>query len=121
MNRKTTSLLPIACFLVTALLSSSLAQDQGVATTPARTLQSLVEAAAKKTLEKFADKKLEDKQLSITLIDFRNPDRPTQACFRGNELIDPARGVKLLLLVAAHRWLEDKKIEDTPELRRAMK
>ena len=121
MNRKTTSLLPVACFLVAALLSSSLAQDQGVATTPARTLQSLVDAAAKKTLEKFADKKLEDKQLSITLIDLRNPDRPTQASFRGNERIYPASVVKLFYLVAAHRWLEDKKIEDTPELRRAMK
>src|SRR6266540_1409516 len=121
MNRKTISLLPVACLLVAALLSSSLAQDQGVATTPARTPQSLVDAAAKKTLEKFADKKLEDKQLSITLIDLRNPDHPTQASFRGNERIYPASVVKLFYLVAAHRWLEDKKIEDTPELRRAMK
>ena len=121
MNRKTTSLLPIACFLVTALLSPALAQNQGVATTPARTLQSLVDAAAKKTLEKFADKKLEDKQLSITLIDLHNPDHPMQASFRGNERIYPASVVKLFYLVAAHRWLEDKKIEDTPELRRAMK
>jgi hypothetical protein len=29
--------------------------------------------------------------------------------------------VKLFYLAAAHRWLEDKKIEDTPELRRALK
>ena len=29
--------------------------------------------------------------------------------------------MKLFYLVATHRWLEDKKIEDTPELRRALK
>ena len=75
----------------------------------------------KKTLEKFADKKLEEKQLSITLIDLRDPAHPAQASFRGNERIYPASVVKLFYLAAAHRWLEDKKIEDTPELRRALK
>ena len=40
---------------------------------------------------------------------------------RGNERIYPASVVKLFFLAAAHRWLEDKKIEDTPELRRALK
>jgi len=121
MNRKTTNLLPVACLLVTALLSSVLAQNQRVATTPARTLQSLVDEAARKTLEKFADKKLEEKQLSITLIDLRESDHPATASFRGNERIYPASVVKLFYLAAAHRWLEDKKIEDTPELRRALK
>ncbi len=84
-------------------------------------LQSLVDEAARKTLEKFADKKLEEKQLSITLIDLRDPAHPAQASFRGNERIYPASVVKLFYLAAAHRWLEDKKIEDTPELRRALK
>ena len=86
-----------------------------------RTLQSLVDEAARKTLEKFADKKLEEKQLSITLIDLRDPAHPRQASFRGNERIYPASVVKLFYLAAAHRWLEDKKIEDTKELRRALK
>jgi beta-lactamase class A len=86
-----------------------------------RTLQSLVDEAAKTALQKFADKKLEESQLSITLIDLRDPKRPVQASFRGNERIYPASVVKLFFLVAAHRWLEDKKIEDTAELRRAIK
>jgi beta-lactamase class A len=51
----------------------------------------------------------------------RDPARPVTASFRGNERIYPASVVKLFFLVAAHRWLEDKKIEDTPELRRALK
>ncbi len=121
MNQKTISLLLIACLLVSASLAPALAQTQPGAKANARTLQSLVDEAARKTLEKFADKKLEETQLSITLIDLRDPGAPQQASFRGNERVYPASVVKLFYLAAAHRWLEDKKIEDTPELRRALK
>lgn len=121
MNRKTIRLLAICCFLVSGSLSPAVAQTLPAAKTPARSLQSLVDEAARKTLEKFADKKLEEKQLSITLIDLRDVVHPVKASFRGNERIYPASVVKLFYLAAAHRWLEDKKIEDTPELRRALK
>ena len=84
-------------------------------------LQDVVDAAAKTTLERFADKKLEASQLSITLIDLRDQQHPVTASFRGNERIYPASVVKLFYLVAAHRWLEDKKIEDTPELKRSLR
>jgi beta-lactamase class A len=121
MNRRTTSAIAVASFVIVALLSSAQAMPQVTAKTPALSLQSLVDEAARKTLEKFADKKLEEKQLSITLINLRDPAHPVQASFRGNERIYPASVVKLFYLAAAHRWLEDKKIEDTPELRRAVK
>jgi beta-lactamase class A len=84
-------------------------------------LQDLVNRAAKTTLDRFADKKLQESELSITLIDLRDPSRPVTASFRGNERVYPASVVKLFYLVAAHRWLEDKKIEQTPELTRAIK
>ena len=84
-------------------------------------LQEVVDAAAKTTLEHFADKKLEASQLSITLIDLRDQQHPVTASFRGNERVYPASVVKLFYLVAAHRWLEEKKIEDTPELKRALR
>src|SRR5690349_25034107 len=74
-------------------------------------LQDLVNRAAKTTLDRFADKKLQQSELSITLIDMRDPKRPVTASFRGNERVYPASVVKLFYLVAAHRWLEDKKIE----------
>lgn len=83
------------------------------------TLQGLVDRAAKTTIDRFADQKLQDSELSITLIDLRDPKRP--ASFRGNERVYPASVVKLFYLVAAHRWLEDKKIELTPELTRALR
>lgn len=85
------------------------------------TLQGLVDRAAKTTLDRFADKKLQESELSITLIDLRDPKRPATASFHGNERIYPASVVKLFYLVAAHRWLEDKKIEQTPELTRALR
>jgi len=84
-------------------------------------LQDLVNRAAKTTLDRFADKKLQENELSITVIDLRDPKRPVTASFRGNERIYPASVVKLFYLVATHRWLEDKKIEQTPELTRAVR
>jgi len=84
-------------------------------------LQDLVNRAAKTTLDRFADKKLQENELSITLIDLRDSKRSVTASFRGNERVYPASVVKLFYLVATHRWLEDKKIEQTPELTRAVR
>jgi beta-lactamase class A len=105
-------MLTIVCALV-AITTSAAAQQPS--------LQDLVNRAAKTTLDRFADKKLQENELSITLIDLRDPARPVTASFRGNERVYPASVVKLFYLVAAHRWLEDKKIEQTPELTRALK
>jgi beta-lactamase class A len=88
---------------------------------PARTLQELVNNAAHTALVKFADKKLTEAQLSITLIDLRDAKHPATASFRGNERVYPASVVKLFYFVAVHRWLEDKRIEQTDELKRAVR
>jgi beta-lactamase class A len=63
---------------------------------------------------------LKESQLSITLLDLRDAEHPTQASFRGNERIYPASVVKLFYLVAAHRWLEDGRLKETDELKRAL-
>ena len=84
-------------------------------------LQDLVNDAAHTALTKFADKKLTEAQLSITLIDLRDPQHPLTASFRGNERVYPASVIKLFYLVAVHRWLEDKKIQQTDELKRAVR
>jgi beta-lactamase class A len=106
---------PVICAI---LLLISFAKAQDATKSP---LQDLVNRAARTTLDRFADKKLEEKQLSITLIDMRDPSRPETASFRGSERVYPASVVKLFYLVAAHRWLEDKKIPETPELTRALR
>src|SRR2546426_3293696 len=87
----------------------------------AASLQDVVNEAAHAALTKFADKKLTENQLSITLIDLRDPQHPAMASFRGNERVYPASVVKLFYFVAVHRWLEDKKIQETAELKRAVR
>jgi beta-lactamase class A len=91
------------------------------ATAAPASLQELVDDAAHTALTKFADKKLTETQLSITLIDLRDPKHPVTASYRGNERVYPASVVKLFYLGAVHRWLEDKKIQETDELKRAVR
>ena len=106
-----------ASLLLILLFSSSLVTAQE----PKETIQELVNRAAKATVERFADKKLQPDQLSITLIDMHDANHPVTASFRGNERVYPASVVKLFYLVAAERWLEDKKIQESPELTRALR
>jgi beta-lactamase class A len=85
------------------------------------TLQKLVDQAVQGALEKFADKNLGTNQVAVTLVDLRDPAKPAQGSYRGSEQIYPASVIKLFYLVAVHRWMEEGKLKDTPELRRAMR
>jgi len=112
--------------IIFAALSISAVGQQGNSLTAvdysrSASLQDLVNQAAHTALTKFADKQLAENQLSITLIDLRDAQHPMAASFRGNERIYPASVVKLFYLVAVHRWLEDKKIQETDELKRAVR
>lgn len=77
--------------------------------------------AVESTVEQFAEKHLQTNQLAVTVIDLTDASSPRQASFRGEVPIYPASVVKLFYLVAAHQWLERGKIQDTPELHRAMR
>jgi beta-lactamase class A len=83
-------------------------------------LQALVDDAAAAALRQFASR-LQSNQLALTLIDLTPGDAPAQAGFRGGEPMYPASVIKLFYLAAAHRWLEDGKLADTEELRRALR
>src|SRR5215213_4979017 len=106
----------VAALCLLLLVSISVVGQQR----PKPSLQDVVDRAVKTTLQRFADKKLDEKQLSVTLIDLRDAQHPVTASFRGGERIYPASVVKLFYLVAAYRWLEDGKIERTRELNRAI-
>ncbi len=126
MERKTLVAI-FSTLLLSILLLTANGQDRAESASrtldhaSAPTLQELVDEAARIALEKFKDKGLKAENLSITLIDLRDLEHPARASFRGSERVYPASVVKLFYLVATHRRLEDKKIEDTPELRRALK
>jgi hypothetical protein len=120
MALKPLCMLLLICLSV-AFPAPALAQSRNLSLSPDPTLQEMVNEAARVTLEKFKDKKLQESNLAITLIDLSDPQRPLQASFRGNERIYPASVVKMFYLTMAHRLLEDGKIKETDELRRALK
>jgi beta-lactamase class A len=84
-------------------------------------LQQIVDETVAITLQEFAKSKLQSNQLALTLIDLKDIKRPERAGFRSEERIYPASVIKLFYLVAAHQWMEDGKLADTEELRRAMR
>ena len=84
-------------------------------------LQEIIDRAARETLKRFAAQKLDANQLAITVIDLRDPERLAQASFRGEERVYTASVVKLFYLAAAHRWLEDGRLQETAELKRALR
>jgi beta-lactamase class A len=60
-------------------------------------------------------------QLAVTAVDLERPEQPVFASVRGSEPIYPASVIKLFYQAAVHRWMEDGKIADTPEVRRALR
>lgn len=90
---------------------------------PARSpkLQTVVDSAVADVLKKFADTKLGTNDIAVTLIDLKNPGKPVQASYRGDEQIYPASVIKMFYLAAIHQWMEDGKTKDTEELRRGLR
>lgn len=84
-----------------------------------RRLQVIVDQAVQTAIGGFAAAALDTSQIAVTLVDLSKP-RVEWASVRGRAPIYPASVVKLFYLVSAHRWMEDHKLEDTEELRRAM-
>src|SRR4051812_8300724 len=84
-----------------------------------KSLQEQLDATVAATFEKYPSLKKEE--LAITAIDLKQHGHPMTARYHGDVAIYPASVIKLFYLEAAHRWMEDGKIKDTPELRRAMK
>jgi hypothetical protein len=121
MTYKTIAAAAITCLLLFACANVTPAQSIAVQPVPDPALQELVNEAARTTLAKFKDKNLQESNLAITLIDLRDPQQPRQASFRGGEPIYPASVVKMFYLAMTHRLLEDGKLKETEELRRALK
>ena len=107
--------------IIVAVFSTEIKSVSSVNRSAQKPAQELVDEAVRTPLDKFKQKGFKEENLSITLIDLRDVQRPVTASFRGNERVYPASVVKLFYLVAVHRWLEDKKIQDTPELKRSVR
>jgi beta-lactamase class A len=84
------------------------------------TLQKTLDQAVERALQHFAIQQLRRDQVAVTIVDLAHRDGPTSASHRGDVPIYPASVIKLFYLVAVHQWLEDGRLQDTTELRRAM-
>jgi len=104
--------LPFIASLLLALTVGAQAAD----TSPTQTL---LDGAIQEVFAEFPA--LKSNQLAATLVLLPEKQHPRRASYRGNQPIYPASVVKLFYLAAAHRWMEDERIKDTPELRRAMR
>ncbi len=94
------------------------AQTSPVFAEPSPRLQTVVDSAVAEARKQFP--KLQPNQIAVTLVDLRDPANLARATHRGGEQIYPASVIKLFYLAATHRWMEDAKLTDTSELRRAM-
>ena len=114
--------LSAALLLTLALVNGTSAQTPArLEFQPSPRLQSIVDRTAGEAFTQFASKSFDSNQLALTLVDLRDPDQPRWASFRGDVQIYPASVIKAFYLQAAHQWMEDGKLKDTAELRRAMK
>lgn len=84
-------------------------------------LDALVNRAVQGVLTNSSTSGVRTNEIAVTLVNLTDPSSPTWASYRGGELIYPASVVKLFYLVAAHQWMEDGRLEDTAELRRALR
>ena len=103
------------------LVLSLLLAGIGAAPAVAAPLLSLLDTAVAGTLEELAGRKVQSNQLAVTLVVLSAGRESARASYRGDVPIYPASVVKLFYLAAAHRWLEDGRLADTPELRRALR
>ncbi|MDQ2746874.1 MAG: class A beta-lactamase-related serine hydrolase [Acidobacteriota bacterium] len=84
-------------------------------------MQTLLEKAVAETISEYAAKKVSANDIAATLIDLRDVKNPQSASVRGDARIYPASVVKLFYLVAAHQWLENGIIKDSPEFERGLR
>jgi hypothetical protein len=84
-------------------------------------LRQRLDQRVRETVEAFAATHLKKEELAVTIADLSDAENVTVASHRGGERIYPASVIKMFYLEAAHRWMEEGRISETPELRRAMR
>jgi beta-lactamase class A len=105
------------------LILSSLSMNSlhALELSPSPELQTAVDQVVRDTLKEFEGKGLKADQLAVTVINLTATNQLLSASYRGDQRIYPASVVKLFYLLAAHQWMEDGKLQDSEEVRRAMR
>ena len=84
-------------------------------------LKEVIDGAARKVLDGRRVNGMKDSDLAITLIYLSGQAPFASASFNGDVPIYPASVIKLFYLVAAQQQMQDGELEDTSELRRALR
>ena len=101
--------------------SSSTARNTPLPLAVSPELAEVVSVAARSVLDQRQENGMKDSDLAITLVDLSGKGPYASAGFNGDVPIYPASVVKLFYLVAAHQQMQDGELQDTPELRRALR
>ena len=80
-----------------------------------------VKATVEAWCAKPRPKPLKAEEVAVTLVDLGDPKALRWGAHRGDQAIYPASVVKLFYLVAAQRWIEDGRLDESDELKRAMR
>ena len=84
-------------------------------------LDGKVKATVEAWCAKPRPKPLKADEVAVTLVDLGDPKALRWGAHRGDQAIYPASVVKLFYLVAAQRWIEDGRLDESDELKRAMR
>jgi len=108
----------VVIILMLSLITSAAAGEIKIESSP--TIQSAIDKSVQEVVRASKHTNFAQ-EIAITAVDVSNPSSAQSGSYRGDVKIYPASVIKLFYLEAAHRWMEEGKIQDTPELRRAMK
>lgn len=106
-------------YVVVAIATFPMVSVQSEESTDSARVQGAVEKAVKEVVGSSKYTNLA-KEIAITAVDVTEARAPKRGSYRGDVRIYPASVIKMFYLEAAHRWVEEGKIKDTPELRRAL-
>jgi len=107
--------------VITMLMLAGVTKGAEVELTQSDQLAGIVDRNVRQTVAAFSQTRLKAEEIAVTLVDVKNGDALKCTSHRGGERIYPASVIKLFYLEAAHRWMEEGKIQDTPEVRRALR
>jgi hypothetical protein len=83
-------------------------------------MERLVAGVVQATLKEFAPVALRLDEFAVSFWELRRDGTVLRASHRGDVRLYPASVVKVFYLAAAHAWMEEGRLSDGPELRRAL-
>ena len=105
-----------AMLLLPAVVTGMFAQTFNDSTEMTR----LAEQTVREAVRQFGAGGLTDDRIALTVIDLNDRRHPAWGSFHGEAAFYPASVVKLFYLNAVEAWMESGKLQETPELARAI-